>query len=57
VTGLTVSVNQCFGSRHPGVCQFTFVDGSVRAIPATTDIELLRRLGLPDDGEVVSLGF
>src|SRR5262249_16624777 len=46
-TGLTISVNQCFGSRHPGVCQFVFGDGSVRPLQVNTDIVVLTFLGLP----------
>lgn len=48
-----VPVNQCFGSVHPGVCQFVFADGSVRAIRNNMDIVNLTRMGVPDDGQVV----
>ena len=34
-----------FGSYHPGVCQFAFGDGSVRAIPISISPSILRRPG------------
>jgi prepilin-type N-terminal cleavage/methylation domain-containing protein/prepilin-type processing-associated H-X9-DG protein len=46
-------VNQRFGSRHPGMCQFVFGDGSVRGIPVSIDINILTRIGLPMDGQPV----
>ncbi len=49
--------NQRFGSWHTGVCQFVFGDGSVRAIPTNIHIDILTRLGLPADGQPVSLDF
>jgi prepilin-type N-terminal cleavage/methylation domain-containing protein/prepilin-type processing-associated H-X9-DG protein len=50
-------VNSRFGSWHPGVCQFVFADGSVRAVPVSTDINILHRLGLPNDGLPVQIDF
>jgi prepilin-type N-terminal cleavage/methylation domain-containing protein len=47
--------NQCFGGPHPGVCLFAFADGSVRAVPSTTDVTVLTNLGVPDDGNVLTL--
>jgi prepilin-type N-terminal cleavage/methylation domain-containing protein len=44
-----------FGSYHPGVCQFVFGDGSVRAIANTTAVNVLTLLAIPDDGQVVNL--
>ena len=44
-----------FGSWHPGICQFVFGDGSVRALPVTTDLATLDRIANRDDGEPVSL--
>lgn len=41
-----------FGSYHTGICQFGFVDGSVRAIRNSIDTANLRRLAVRDDGEV-----
>jgi prepilin-type N-terminal cleavage/methylation domain-containing protein len=45
--------NRAFGSRHPGICQFVFCDGSVRALPNSTDVTVLTRLAMRADGEVV----
>jgi prepilin-type N-terminal cleavage/methylation domain-containing protein len=42
-----------FGSQHAGVCQFSFVDGSVKAINNTIDFETYHRLSLRNDGETV----
>ncbi len=43
-----------FGSRHSGVVQFCLADGSVRALPETTDPILLERLTTRNDGQVIS---
>jgi len=43
--------NKSFGSRHPGICQFVFCDGSVRAVRATTDIIVQERLARREDGQ------
>jgi prepilin-type N-terminal cleavage/methylation domain-containing protein len=54
--GLARSPNEMaplFGSYHPGVCQFTFGDGSVRPIPVTTDIHILSKLADRNDGCVI----
>jgi prepilin-type processing-associated H-X9-DG protein len=53
VSGLTISVNQCFGSRHSGICQFVFCDGSVKGLRVSLSIEQLTFLGLPDDGQAI----
>ncbi|WP_439630292.1 DUF1559 family PulG-like putative transporter [Gemmata sp.] len=50
-----VPSNQCFGGPHTGVCMFTLADGSVRAIPSNLDIAVLQNLGVPNDGNVVTL--
>jgi uncharacterized protein DUF1559 len=52
VGNLNTATNQRFGSYHPGVCQFVFGDGSVKAlsvtIPEATLSLLIRRAdGLP----------
>jgi prepilin-type N-terminal cleavage/methylation domain-containing protein len=43
-----------FGSYHPGICQFVFCDGSVRAIRTTIDAANLRRLAVRNDGEPIT---
>ncbi|HEV7279455.1 MAG TPA: DUF1559 domain-containing protein [Pirellulaceae bacterium] len=45
-----------WGSVHPGVCQFTLCDGSVRAIANSLDTNTLHRLSVRDDGKPVD-GF
>jgi prepilin-type N-terminal cleavage/methylation domain-containing protein/prepilin-type processing-associated H-X9-DG protein len=42
-----------FGSWHPGICNFVFCDGSVHAVPDSIDIDILRRLAVRNDGEVI----
>jgi prepilin-type N-terminal cleavage/methylation domain-containing protein/prepilin-type processing-associated H-X9-DG protein len=49
--------NNQFGSAHGSTCNFVFADGSVRSIPASTDLRILTALGLPDDGVPVSIDF
>jgi prepilin-type N-terminal cleavage/methylation domain-containing protein len=44
-----------FGSYHPGVCNFTVGDGSVRNIPSTTAVRIVKCLGHVSDGNTVSL--
>jgi prepilin-type N-terminal cleavage/methylation domain-containing protein len=57
-TSLTVAPNDCFGSgRHPGVCQFVFADGTVRAVSLSTSIQVLTWIALPNDGNVVPGDF
>jgi prepilin-type N-terminal cleavage/methylation domain-containing protein/prepilin-type processing-associated H-X9-DG protein len=55
VSGLVIQLNQCFGGPHPGVCQFAFCDGSVRALSVGLGIEVLTFLGIPDDGNPVEI--
>jgi prepilin-type N-terminal cleavage/methylation domain-containing protein len=43
-----------FGSAHPGICQFVFCDGSVRAISVSIDTANLRRLAVRNDKEVIT---
>jgi prepilin-type N-terminal cleavage/methylation domain-containing protein/prepilin-type processing-associated H-X9-DG protein len=47
---------QRFGSWHPGVCQFVFVDGSVRIVQNNISDTTLGRLAERSDGQAVS-GF
>ena len=42
-----------FGSWHPGVCQFAFCDGSVKAIQNSIDEVTLSRLACRNDGQVI----
>jgi hypothetical protein len=44
-----------FGSSHPQVAQFGLCDGSVQVLTKDIDTEMFRRLGVRDDGEVVSV--
>lgn len=44
-----------FGSWHPGICQFVFGDGSVRAVANNTALRVLWQTGDRRDGEVVNL--
>jgi prepilin-type N-terminal cleavage/methylation domain-containing protein len=44
-----------FGSYHPSICQFAFVDGSVRPIATNIDNETLARMANRGDGNVVTL--
>lgn len=46
--------NAGFGSYHPGVCNFVFGDGSVKALSVTILPEVLAALGQVNDGETVS---
>jgi prepilin-type N-terminal cleavage/methylation domain-containing protein/prepilin-type processing-associated H-X9-DG protein len=48
-----VWANKAFGSHHPGVCQFVFCDGSVKALPVTININTLQLLGVRNDGQVI----
>jgi prepilin-type N-terminal cleavage/methylation domain-containing protein/prepilin-type processing-associated H-X9-DG protein len=42
-----------FGSDHPGVCQFAFTDGHVAALKNSTDMTLLNRLAVRNDGQII----
>jgi prepilin-type N-terminal cleavage/methylation domain-containing protein len=44
-----------FGSWHPGICQFVFGDGSVKALQVNTDLTTLDRIANRHDGEPVNL--
>lgn len=45
------NVHTHFGSAHPGICQFAFVDGSVRAIDYSISKRAFRYYGNRQDGE------
>ena len=49
----SVEVRFQFSSRHPGGCQFTYVDGSTRFVSETVDVQLLQSLCTRIGGEVV----
>jgi len=42
-----------FGSYHPGVCQFVFCDGAVKAISVSIDATTLGLLAQRDDGQPI----
>ena len=46
-------LSRMFGSLHPGGCNFTLADGSVRFVSETTSISLLQDLAVRNDGDVV----
>jgi prepilin-type N-terminal cleavage/methylation domain-containing protein/prepilin-type processing-associated H-X9-DG protein len=48
-----VTNNRSFGSRHSGVCQFVFCDGSVRALANSTDVAILTLLANRADGKPI----
>jgi prepilin-type N-terminal cleavage/methylation domain-containing protein len=51
--GPTVSFSNQFGSYHPGICQFVFGDGSVRALEVSIPGSILGRLATRNNGEVI----
>ncbi|NBR06843.1 MAG: DUF1559 domain-containing protein [Planctomycetes bacterium] len=42
-----------FGSAHPGICQFSLCDGSVRSLRTTISNDALRKLANRKDGEII----
>lgn len=42
-----------FGSYHPGICQFAFTDGHVGILKNSTDIMVLNKLAVRNDGQIV----
>ncbi len=42
-----------FGSHHVGICQFLFADGHVAAMNNTTDVDVLQKLAVRNDGKPV----
>ena len=50
----TEQVTNRFGSAHPGVCQFSLCDGSVRSIKVSISADSIRKLANRMDGEVVN---
>ena len=47
-------VNVNFGGPHPGICQFVFADGSVRAISTSTDEVSLGYMANRHDGQTIN---
>ena len=45
-----------FGSYHPGVCQFVFADGSVRALGVSISETVLQLLAVRDSGQPIPAG-
>ena len=45
-----------FGSYHPGICQFLFTDGHVAAVSNSTDLTVLNKLAVRNDGQIID-GF
>jgi prepilin-type N-terminal cleavage/methylation domain-containing protein/prepilin-type processing-associated H-X9-DG protein len=52
--GRTGDGNQRFGGLHPGTFNVVLVDGSVRNLPYTIDLEVFRRIGNRRDGQSVA---
>jgi prepilin-type processing-associated H-X9-DG protein len=52
-TAPTTPYNAQFGSYHPGVSQFTFGDGSVRALAVSTSGTILALVAQRADGQVI----
>ena len=46
-----------FGSAHPGMAQFCYADGSVRAIPVQVDIYVFILLSGIADGDLIDASF
>ena len=44
----------CFGSYHPGICQFVLCDASVRSINVSINTTILGYLAQRDDGQIIS---
>jgi prepilin-type N-terminal cleavage/methylation domain-containing protein/prepilin-type processing-associated H-X9-DG protein len=42
-----------FGSYHPGVCQFVFVDGHVTMLANSIEVNILRLLAVRNDGQPI----
>jgi prepilin-type processing-associated H-X9-DG protein len=55
--GDNVFADRRFGSWHPGVCQFVFCDGNVRAVNNSVDILTLTWITIRNDGRVASGDF
>ena len=49
--------NRNFGSWHESICQFVMCDGSVKTISVSIDLPNLRRLGVRNDGQTITIDF
>jgi len=56
-TSPTSAYNRNFGSWHHDVCQFVMCDGSVRVVDVSIDLTNYNRLGVRNDGEVITVEF
>jgi prepilin-type N-terminal cleavage/methylation domain-containing protein len=45
--------NQQFGGIHPGICQFVFLDGSIRSVSSVTSGTVLGYLANREDGQSI----
>jgi prepilin-type N-terminal cleavage/methylation domain-containing protein/prepilin-type processing-associated H-X9-DG protein len=52
-TFFNYNTNAAFKSKHPGLCQFVFADGSVHSISENIDFRNYQRLGDRRDGESI----
>jgi prepilin-type N-terminal cleavage/methylation domain-containing protein len=46
-----------FGSWHMGICQFVFADGHVSPVSVTTNLTIIDRMAVRNDGQVILDGF
>jgi len=46
-----------FNSKHPGICQFVYADGSVHSLPNPMDYLILLRLCYIADGDAIALQY
>jgi prepilin-type N-terminal cleavage/methylation domain-containing protein/prepilin-type processing-associated H-X9-DG protein len=53
VDGTQERWERIFGSYHPGVCNFVFVDGSVQSLSVAIDPKILRLLAVRNDGQII----
>lgn len=50
----TPLANSSFGGPHSGVCMFAFVDGSVKPVKTSADLQTLTYLVTRNDGQVIT---